>query len=78
MSAEIKRIYDKNNSPELIDSIVAVLQKGGVIIYPTDTMYAIGCSIQSQQAVNRICDIRQIKPNKNRFSFICLTTTMLS
>jgi tRNA threonylcarbamoyl adenosine modification protein (Sua5/YciO/YrdC/YwlC family) len=78
MSAEIKRIYDKNNSPELIDSIVAVLQKGGVIIYPTDTMYAIGCSIQSQQAVNRICDIRQIKPNKNRFSFICADLSAIS
>jgi tRNA threonylcarbamoyl adenosine modification protein (Sua5/YciO/YrdC/YwlC family) len=78
MSAEIKRIYDKNNSAELIDSIVAVLQKGGVIIYPTDTMYAIGCSIQSQQAVNRICDIRQIKPNKNRFSFICADLSSIS
>ena len=78
MSAEIKRIYEKHNSPELIDSIVAVLQKGGVIIYPTDTMYAIGCSIQSQQAVNRICDIRQIKPNKNRFSFICADLSAIS
>jgi len=71
MSAEIKRIYDKNNSAELIDSVVQILLKGGVIIYPTDTMYAMGCSIQSQQAVNRICEIRQIKPTKNRFSFIC-------
>jgi tRNA threonylcarbamoyl adenosine modification protein (Sua5/YciO/YrdC/YwlC family) len=78
MSAEIKRIYEKHNSPELFDSIVAVLQKGGVIIYPTDTMYAMGCSIQSQQAVNRICDIRQIKPNKNRFSFICADLSAIS
>lgn len=71
MSAEIRKLYDRNNSQELIDSIVKVLEKGGVIIYPTDTMYAMGCSIQSQQAVNRICDIKQIKPSKNRFSFIC-------
>lgn len=78
MSAEIKRIYDKHNSAELIDSIVSVLQKGGVIIYPTDTMYAMGCSIQSQQAVNRICEIRQIKPNKNRFSFICADLSAIS
>jgi len=78
MSAEIKRIYEKHNSAELIDSIVTLLQKGGVIIYPTDTMYAIGCSIQSQQAVNRICDIRQIKPNKNRFSFICADLSSIS
>lgn len=78
MSAEIKRIYDKNNSAELIDSVVEVLLKGGVIIYPTDTMYAIGCSIQSQQAVNRICEIRQIKPTKNRFSFICADLSAIS
>ncbi len=78
MSAEIKRIYDKNNSAELIDSVVQVLLKGGVIIYPTDTMYAMGCSIQSQQAVNRICEIRQIKPSKNRFSFICADLSAIS
>ncbi len=78
MSAEIKRIYDKNNSAELIDSVVQVLLKGGVIIYPTDTMYAMGCSIQSQQAVNRICEIRQIKPTKNRFSFICSDLSAIS
>lgn len=78
MSAEIKRIYDKNNSVELIDSVVQVLLKGGVIIYPTDTMYAMGCSIQSQQAVNRICEIRQIKPSKNRFSFICADLSAIS
>ena len=71
MAAEIKKIYDRNNSQELIDQVVQVLEKGGVIIYPTDTMYAMGCSIQSQQAVNRICEIKLIKPAKNRFSFIC-------
>lgn len=76
--SEIKRIYDKNNSAELIDSVVQVLLKGGVVIYPTDTMYAIGCSIQSQQAVNRICEIRQIKPTKNRFSFICSDLSAIS
>jgi tRNA threonylcarbamoyl adenosine modification protein (Sua5/YciO/YrdC/YwlC family) len=41
-------------------------------------MYAIGCSIQSQQAVNRICEIRQIKPTKNRFSFICADLSAIS
>lgn len=71
MATEIKKIYDRNNSQEFIEQVVKVLEKGGVIIYPTDTMYAMGCSIQSQQAVNRICEIKQIKPAKNRFSFIC-------
>lgn len=78
MAAVIKRIYEKNNAAYLIESVVGILQKGGVIIYPTDTMYAIGCSIQSQQAVNRICEIRQIKPAKNRFSFICADLSAIS
>lgn len=78
MAAEIRKVYDRNNSQELIDYVVRVLEKGGVIIYPTDTMYAMGCSIQSQQAVNRICEIKQIKPNKNRFSFICADLSSIS
>ncbi|RXK52169.1 L-threonylcarbamoyladenylate synthase [Aquirufa rosea] len=71
MEAIFLKIYEKNNSEALIDQVVQILKKNGVIIYPTDTMYALGCSIQSTQAVERICEIKQIKPNKNRFSFIC-------
>jgi len=78
MAAEIRKVYDRNNAQELIDYVVRVLEKGGVVIYPTDTMYALGCSIQSQQAVNRICEIKQIKPNKNRFSFICADLSSIS
>jgi tRNA threonylcarbamoyl adenosine modification protein (Sua5/YciO/YrdC/YwlC family) len=71
MGAQLIKLYDRNNSIEILDSIVQVLHKNGVIIYRTDTMYALGCLITSQQAIQRICDIKQIKPNKNRFSFIC-------
>jgi tRNA threonylcarbamoyl adenosine modification protein (Sua5/YciO/YrdC/YwlC family) len=71
MAAQLIKLYDKNNSIEILDSIVQVLHKNGVIIYRTDTMYALGCLIMSQQAIQRICDIKQIKPSKNRFSFIC-------
>ena len=78
MAAEILKVYERNNAQELIDYVVRVLEKGGVIIYPTDTMYAMGCSIQSQQAVNRICEIKQIKPTKNRFSFICADLSSIS
>ncbi len=78
MGAEIRKVYDRNNSQELISHVVKLLEKGGVIIYPTDTMYAMGCSIQSQQAVNRICEIKQIKPSKNRFSFICADLSSIS
>jgi tRNA threonylcarbamoyl adenosine modification protein (Sua5/YciO/YrdC/YwlC family) len=78
MAAEVRKVYERNNAQELIDYVVRVLEKGGVIIYPTDTMYAMGCSIQSQQAVNRICEIKQIKPTKNRFSFICADLSSIS
>lgn len=78
MAAEIRKVYDRNNSQEFINHVVKILDKGGVLIYPTDTMYAIGCSIQSQQAINRICDIKQIKPSKNRFSFICADLSSIS
>ena len=51
MEAQLIKIYEKNNSQALIDQVVQVLNKNGVIIYPTDTMYALGCSIQSAQAI---------------------------
>ena len=78
MAAQYLKLYDMNNSQEIIDRIVGVLQKNGLIIYRTDTMYALGCSILSQQAINRICDIKQIKANKNRFSFICHDLSSIS
>ena len=76
--AELIRLYDKNNSQSTLDEIVKALDKDAVIIYKTDTMYALGCSILSQQAINRICDIKQIKANKNRFSFICHDLSSIS
>ena len=69
--AELIRLYDKNNSQSTLDEIVKALDKDAVIIYKTDTMYALGCHINSTKAVNRICDIKGIQASKNRFSFIC-------
>ena len=69
--AELIRLYDKNNSQSMLDEIVKALEKDAVIIYKTDTMYALGCHINSTKAVNRICEIKGIQASKNRFSFIC-------
>lgn len=69
--AELIRLYDKNNSQSTLDDIVKALEKDTVIIYKTDTMYALGCHINSTKAVNRICEIKGIQASKNRFSFIC-------
>ena len=69
--AELIRLYDKNNSQSNIDLIVKALEKDAVIVYKTDTMYALGCHINSTKALNRICEIKGIQASKNRFSIIC-------
>ncbi len=78
MDAQVLKLYDKNNSFSTIEQVVNVLKKNGVIIYPTDTMYALGCSINSVQAINKICEIKNIQSNKNRFSFICNDLSSIS
>lgn len=69
--AEFIKLYEKGTDMRKIEQIVSVLRNGGVIIYPTDTVYGIGCDIHNARAVERICQIKGIKPNKNNFSFIC-------
>lgn len=65
------KVYPENPNEKVIEQIVAVLKKGGLIIYPTDTVYGLGCDITNQKAIERICKIRGIKPDKANFSFIC-------
>ena len=65
------KIYPENPNHKAIDQLVEVLKKGGVIIYATDTVYGIGCDITNQKAIERICKLRGIKPEKANFSFIC-------
>ena len=76
--AELIRLYDKNNSQATLELIVKALDKDSVIIYKTDTMYALGCHINSTKAVNRICEIKGIQASKNRFSFICSDLSSIS
>jgi tRNA threonylcarbamoyl adenosine modification protein (Sua5/YciO/YrdC/YwlC family) len=65
------RIYPENPNPKHINQVVEVLKKGGVIIYPSDTIYGIGCDITNQKAIEKVCQIRGIKPEKANLSFIC-------
>lgn len=65
------KIYPENPNPKAIEEVVEVLKKGGIIIYPTDTIYGMGCDITNQKAVEKICRLRGIKPDKANFSFIC-------
>ncbi|WP_316809801.1 L-threonylcarbamoyladenylate synthase [Pedobacter heparinus] len=65
------KIYPENPNPKAIEQVVEVLKKGGLIIYPTDTVYGLGCDITNQKAIEKICRLRGIKPEKANFSFIC-------
>lgn len=65
-------------SSQTIDQIVKCLKDGGVIIYPTDTVYALGGDITSVKAVERICKLKGIKPENANFSFVCSNLSHLS
>ena len=69
--AMLIKIYPENPNERAIDQVVEVLRKGGLIIYPTDTIYGLGCDITNPKAIEKICRIRGIKPEKANFSFIC-------
>lgn len=64
-------IHPDNPQPRNIKMVVEHLRRGGVIIYPTDTIYGIGCDIHSPDAINRICRIKNMDPKKAQFSFVC-------
>ena len=64
-------IHPKNPNPRNFRILIDCLKNGGVVIYPTDTVYGMGCDIFNSRAVERICKIRGVKPEKANFSFIC-------
>lgn len=71
-------IHPDNPQPRNIRSAVSTLSKGGVIIYPTDTIYGLGCDIFQHKAVERICRIKNIDPQKAQLSFVCADLSDLS
>ena len=71
-------LHPDNPQPRNIRTIVECLLDGGVIIYPTDTIYGLGCDIFQQKAVGRICRIKQVDPAKAQLSFICHDLSDLS
>ena len=71
MAAELISIHPVDPQPNKIREVAKVLAKGGLIIYPTDTVYGIGCNIFDARAVEAIARLKGVKPEKNNFSFIC-------
>jgi len=76
--AKLIKLYEENTSEKLIKEVVDVLRNDGLIIYPTDTVYGLGCDINSKKALEKIARIKQIKLEKANLSFICESLSNLS
>ena len=74
----ILSIHPDNPQPRNVNTVVECLKKGGVIIYPTDTIYGLGCDIFQHKAIERICRIKKIDPHRAQLSFICHDLSDLS
>lgn len=72
------KLYNENPNPKEVLRLAEILRNGGVIIYPTDTIYAVGCDITQSRAVERVARIKNVKPEKANFSFICHDLSQLS
>lgn len=71
MASPLLPIHPKNPEPRKIAQAVDLLREGGVIIYPTDTVYGIGCDLMNRKAIDRLIQIVGLKPQKFQLSFIC-------
>ena len=71
-------LHPENPQPRLLKRIADCLKEGGIIIYPTDTIYGLGCDIAQQKAIERICKIKNVDPQKAQLSFICRDLSDLS
>lgn len=78
MAAEFIKLYPENPDMRKVSRIVDILRDGGIIIYPTDTVYGMGCDIHNQRAIERIARIKGIKPKHHNFSFICYDLSDIS
>lgn len=77
MSKFIK-LYEENPNPKDLKEIVKILKNGGLIIYPSDTVYALGCDITNTKALERVAQIKEVKLAKANFSFVCEDLSNLS
>lgn len=71
MAAELLKIHPLNPEGRKISHVADVLRQGGIIVYPTDTIYGIGCDLMNRKSIARLCQIMDIKPQKLDLSFIC-------
>ncbi|PRX54736.1 L-threonylcarbamoyladenylate synthase [Flagellimonas meridianipacifica] len=76
--AELIKLFEENPNPKQVEKVANVLRKGGLVIYPTDTVYGLGCDITNTKALERIARIKGIKLAKANWSFVCADLSNLS
>ena len=76
--AELIKLFEENPNQRLLEKVASILRKGGLIIYPTDTVYGLGCDITNTKALERIARIKGIKLAKANWSFVCADLSNLS
>jgi tRNA threonylcarbamoyl adenosine modification protein (Sua5/YciO/YrdC/YwlC family) len=76
--AQFVKIYNENPNPKEIQKVVEVLRNGGLVIYPTDTVYGLGCDITKTKAMEKVAKIKGVKLEKANFSFVCNDLSHLS
>ncbi|MBP5260474.1 MAG: threonylcarbamoyl-AMP synthase [Paludibacteraceae bacterium] len=74
----VVKLYEVDPSPKVVSQVVDILRDGGIIIYPTDTLYAFGCDITQARAVEKICALKNIDPGKMPLSFVCSSISHVS
>ena len=72
------RIYPENPNPKEIKKVVDCLKNGGIIIYPTDTVYGIGCDVNNKKAMERVCRIKGLDIKKHNLAFVCYDLSHIS
>ena len=72
------KIYDKNPNPKELEYVANILRDGGIIIYPTDTLYAIGCDALNVRAIEKVCNLKRLDPAKKYLSIVCSGLSNLS
>ncbi len=76
--AEFIKLYNDNPDQRQIDKVVKILKNGGLLIYPTDTVYGLGCDFTNTKALEKIAKIKGVKLDKAKFSFVCNDLSHLS
>lgn len=76
--AEFIKMYEENPNPKDVMRVVNIIKKGGLVIYPSDTVYALGCDINNTRALERVAKLKGVKLEKANFSFVCKDLSNLS